>query len=48
MAKSGGTSRNKQHGGILLGIAGGLLLVAGGFGVSYYVLGAKSEASIPS
>ena len=45
MAKSSGTTRNKQHGGVLLGLAGGLLLVAGGFGVSYYVLGTKSEAA---
>ena len=44
MSNAGGT-RKSQHGAVLFGLAGGLMLVAGGFGVAYYALGTKSEAS---
>jgi vancomycin resistance protein YoaR len=39
-----GGTRSKQHGAILLGLAGGMLVVAGGFAGAYYVLGTKSVA----
>lgn len=44
MSNPGGT-RKRQHGGVLLGLAGGMLVVASGFGIAYYVLGTKAEAS---
>ena len=40
---SGGT-RSKQHGAILLGIAGGMLVVAGGLAGTYYTIATRSEA----
>src|SRR4051812_4578477 len=43
MSQVGGT-RSKQHGAILLGLAGGMLVVAAGLTGGYYVLGTKSEA----
>ena len=43
MTSPSGT-RSKQRGAVLLGLAGGMLLVAGGFAGAYYVLGAKAEA----
>jgi vancomycin resistance protein YoaR len=46
MANGGGTkSRSRQHGAILLGLAGGMLVVAGGFAGAYYVVGTRSVAS---
>ena len=44
MSKAGGT-RSKQRGSILLGLAGGMLVVAAGFGAAYYVIGTRSVAS---
>lgn len=43
MTKPSGT-RAKQHGGVLFGLAGGMLVVAAGMVGGYYVLGSKSEA----
>ena len=43
MTSPSGT-RSKQRGAVLLGLAGGMLLVASGFGAAYYVLGNKAEA----
>lgn len=40
---AGGT-KSKQRGTILLGLAGGMLVVAGGFAGAYYVLGTRSVA----
>ena len=45
MSTSSGGTRSKQRGAILLGLAGGMLVVAGGFAGAYYVLGTKSVAS---
>jgi len=48
MQRAGGTTSSKrvpQRGAVLLGLASGMLLVAGGFGGAYYVLGTKSEAN---
>ncbi len=45
MSTNAGGTRKAQHGAVLLGLAGGMLLVAGGFGVAYYALGTKAEAS---
>ncbi|HEY4244093.1 MAG TPA: VanW family protein [Kofleriaceae bacterium] len=46
MSHAGGTrsKRNPQRGAVLLGLAGGMLVVAGGFVGAYYVLDTKSEA----
>ena len=45
MSRAGGTSRSqKQRGAILLGLAGGMLVVAGGFAGAYYVVGTRSVA----
>jgi len=45
MSSAGGTrSRTPQHGAVLLGLAGGMLVVAAGLTGGYYVLGSKSEA----
>jgi vancomycin resistance protein YoaR len=44
MSTAGGT-RSKQHGAILLGLAGGMLVVAGGFAGAYYVIGTRSVAA---
>ncbi|CAN5889449.1 hypothetical protein BH11MYX3_BH11MYX3_30930 [soil metagenome] len=44
-------TRSKQHGAVLFGLAGGMLVVAAGLIGGYYVLGTKSEAraaSMPS
>ena len=43
MTKPTGT-RAKQHGAVLFGLAGGMLVVAAGLTGGYYVLGTKSEA----
>lgn len=43
MTQAGGT-RSKQHGGVLLGLAGGMLVVAAGLAGGYYVLGSRSVA----
>lgn len=43
MSQPGGTP-SKQHGAILLGLAGGMLVVSAGFTGGYYLLGTKSEA----
>ncbi len=50
MSQGGGTrssklARRPQHGGVLLGLAGGMLVVAAGFMGGYYVLGTRSEAN---
>ncbi len=37
-------TRSKQHGAVLFGLAGGMLVVAAGLIGGYYVLGTKSEA----
>lgn len=37
-------TRSKQHGAVLFGLAGGMLVVAAGMIGGYYVLGTKSEA----
>jgi vancomycin resistance protein YoaR len=37
--------RRPQHGAVLLGLAGGMLVVAAGFMGGYYVLGTRSEAN---
>jgi vancomycin resistance protein YoaR len=37
-------SRSQQHGAILLGVAGGMLVIATGLVTGYFVLGDKSEA----
>ncbi len=44
MSPGGTRSRQPNHGAVLLGLAGGLLVVAAGFTGGYYVLGNKSEA----
>ena len=44
MFQSGGT-RLHQQGAVLFGVAGGMLVVAGGFVAAYFVLGTHSEAS---
>jgi len=44
MSKRGST-RTAQHGAILLGIAGGMLVVAGGFVGAYYITSSRSVAS---
>lgn len=44
MSQSGGT-RSHQHGAVLLGLAGGMLVVAAGLTGGYYVLGNRNEAS---
>jgi len=44
MSQGGGT-RSKQQGAVLLGLAGGMLVVAVGLTAGYYVIGTKSEAS---
>jgi vancomycin resistance protein YoaR len=44
MFQSGGT-RSHQQGAVLFGVAGGMLVVAGGFVAAYFVLGTHSEAS---
>ena len=44
MAHAGGTRRN-QRGTILLALAGGMLVVAAGFGAAYYVTSTRSVAS---
>lgn len=36
--------RSKQHGAVLIGLAGGMLVVAAGLAGGYYVMGTKSEA----
>lgn len=36
--------RAAQRGGVLLGLAGGMLVVAGGLAAGYFVIGARSEA----
>lgn len=43
MTQPSGT-RSKQHGAVLFGLAGGMLVVAAGMLGGYYVLGSKSEA----
>jgi vancomycin resistance protein YoaR len=46
MSRAGGTrTRSKQQGAILLGLAGGMLVVAAGFTGAYYVIGTRSVAS---
>jgi len=50
MSQGGGTRsttlvRRPQHGGVLLGLAGGMLVVAAGFMGGYYVLGTRGEAN---
>ena len=47
MSHPGGT-RSKQHGAVLFGLAGGMLVVAAGLTGGYYVLGTKSEAQAAS
>ncbi len=42
---SGSGTRSGQRGGVLLGIAGGMLVVAGGFVAAYYVTGSRNVAS---
>jgi vancomycin resistance protein YoaR len=44
MSPGGTRSRQPNHGAVLLGLAGGMLVVAAGFTGGYYVLGSKSEA----
>ena len=44
MSPGGTRSRQPNHGAVLLGLAGGMLVVAAGFTGGYYVLGNKSEA----
>jgi len=44
MSNASGT-RSKQRGAVLLGIAGGMLVVAAGFTGAYYVVGTRSVAS---
>jgi vancomycin resistance protein YoaR len=44
MSPGGTRSRKPNHGAVLLGLAGGMLVVAAGFTGGYYVLGSKSEA----
>ncbi|MDQ3299482.1 MAG: VanW family protein [Myxococcota bacterium] len=44
MSHVGGT-RTKQHGAVLLGLAGGMLVVAGGLLGGYYIVGTRSVAS---
>jgi len=44
-ARSTTLVRRPQHGGVLLGLAGGMLVVAAGFMGGYYVLGTRSEAN---
>src|SRR5271170_3511531 len=43
ISSSSGT-RVQQRGAALLGLAGGMLVVAGGFAASYYVVSTRSEA----
>lgn len=43
MFQAGGP-RSNQHGAVLLGLAGGMLVVAAGLTAGYYVLGTRSEA----
>ncbi|HEU0036892.1 MAG TPA: VanW family protein [Kofleriaceae bacterium] len=46
MSNAGGTrQRSRQHGTILLGIAGGMLVVASGLVGGYFVVGSRSVAS---
>ncbi len=49
MSSGGGTrsarSRTPQRGGVLLGIAGGMLVVAGGFAGAYYMTGSRNVAN---
>ncbi len=42
---SGSGTRSGQRGGVLLGIAGGMLVVAGGFVAAYYVTGSRNVAN---
>ena len=44
-AMSAGGTRSKQRGAVLLGLAGGLLVAAGGLSGAYYVVATRSEAS---
>jgi vancomycin resistance protein YoaR len=45
MSKRSTGTRSGQHGGVLLGIAGGMLVVAGGFVGAYFMTGSRSVAS---
>ncbi|MBX3162375.1 MAG: VanW family protein [Deltaproteobacteria bacterium] len=46
MSSAGGTrARKKQRGAVLLGLAGGMLVVSAGFVGGYYVLGTRSVAN---
>jgi vancomycin resistance protein YoaR len=49
MSSGDGTrTRRKQHGAVLLGLAGGMLVVSAGFVGGYYVLGTRSVANAAS